>query len=155
MLLLLFQYNLLLSPIGALSLVGDWRLASFNSGLDQGNRKRTFGKFIWEGREIKTEGNPIVLQKCLKKLEQRWLKMTFYLAHKLPLVWHSVGQKIAWVSVCRESAQASEAESKDIVVSKTRHYAGPSLREVCVLGRNVSNSYQWSISLLMNNVDVT
>lgn len=149
MFLQLFQYNLLLSPNGTLSLVGDWRPASYNSGLDRENRKWTFGKFIWEGKEIKSEGNPIVLQKCLKKLEQQWLKMTSYLAYKLPLVRYSVGQEIAWVSMPRESAQASEAGGKDAVVSKTRYYTGPSLPTVCVMGRNVYNSCQWLCTCYM------
>lgn len=148
-LLLLFQYNLLLSPNGALNLVEDWRPVSFNSDLDRGNRKWTFGKFIWEGREIKTEGNPIVLQKCLKKLEQWWLKMTSYLAYKLSLVQHSVGQETASVSLPRKSAQVSEAEGKDAVVSKKRYYPGPSLPKVCVLRINVYNSYQWLCTFYM------
>ena len=45
-------------------------------------------------------------------------------------------------SLSGESAQASEAEGKDRVVSKMGHYPGPSLPKVCILGRNTYNSYQ-------------
>lgn len=51
--------------------------------------------------------------------------MTSYLAYKLSLIQHSVGQKIAWVSVPRKPVQISEAEGKDVVVSKKRYYPGP------------------------------
>lgn len=42
----------------------------------------------------------------------------------------------------RESTQVSEAEDKDIVVSKTRHYPKLLLPEVCVLERKVYNSFR-------------